>query len=437
MNLKKSTDKDKEEEEETALFGGQFKGHCHGCGKIGHRKSNCPESNKNGKSKRTGDFKNRSNYKCAHCGKRGHASEKCWAKFGKPNSDKVNFSMEGVSDILLTAFDEIAGISASINGEFAGSAQYQIAAHKEIKNENMKTEKSINYFGLGGKEVEFSSNTWIGDSGASCHMTNDDSGMFETNEIHEEITIGNGKPMIATKVGKIKVDLVQNDGSTHQFTMVNVKYVPELFCKLFSVTVALDKGFQLGNKGRVIILKKGDFHIAFDKVFNTKTGFISGVDLIPQTNELVQAALEAGREVNINDLHQRLGHPSEEVVRKTAHDLELKVTGKFIKCENCAISKARCKNISREIAERSSGKGDRLFIDISSIKSESLGGRKFWLLAVDDYSDFCFSYFLKTKDELSNTMIDLIKELKIKKDIMVKTIRCNNTGEKTRFGTQF
>ena len=46
MNLKKSVEDD-EDEEETALFAGNFKGTCNGCGKMGHKKRDCPEGQKN------------------------------------------------------------------------------------------------------------------------------------------------------------------------------------------------------------------------------------------------------------------------------------------------------------------------------------------------------------------------------------------------------
>ena len=349
------------------------------------------------------------------------------------HSERANTSTEAPADILLTAVEWNQGLMDTLNGEYAASAQAGEIVNYKNKKENKNSGFAPNDFNFGAKEEDFSSNTWIGDSGASCHMTNDDTGMEEIRHIEEEITIGNGKPMKATKVGRVKVELVQKDGTTRQFTMENVKYVPELYCKLFSLTTALDKGFQIGNVGRVINLRKGNFQIAFDKVFETKTGFISGVDIIQRNNSLAQAALDAGKEVNINDFHQRIGHPSEEIVRKTAENLGLKLTGKFIKCENCAISKARRKNVNKQIAERSSRKGDRFFIDISSINSESVSGRKYWLLVVDDNSDFCFSYFLKSKDELSETMIDLIRELKATKNIVVKAIRCDNAGENKAF----
>jgi hypothetical protein len=63
--------------------------------------------------------------------------------------------------------------------------------------------------------------------------------------------------------------------------------------------------------------------------------------------------------------------------------------------------------------------GERLYVDISSIKGKSVGGAKVWALIVDDFSGYCWSYFLKRKDELSNTVVGLIQELR-KDNIFVK-----------------
>ena len=50
---------------------------------------------------------------------------------------------------------------------------------------------------------KFSERTWIADSGASCHMINDDSGMFKVKTTSEKVKIGQGY-MTATKIGSIK-----------------------------------------------------------------------------------------------------------------------------------------------------------------------------------------------------------------------------------------
>jgi len=55
--------------------------------------------------------------------------------------------------------------------------------------------------------------------------------------------------------------------------------------------------------------------------------------------------------------------------------------------------------------------GKWLFVDISHMKSQSFGSLQYWLLAVNDTTDFSFSLFLKMKDQTVRAMISLIKEL--------------------------
>jgi hypothetical protein len=57
--------------------------------------------------------------------------------------------------------------------------------------------------------------------------------------------------------------------------------------------------------------------------------------------------------------------------------------------------------------------GERLFMDISSVRDLSLGGYKFWVLVVDECTDHCWSIFLKTKSELKSKMMTLLTDLKI------------------------
>jgi hypothetical protein len=72
--------------------------------------------------------------------------------------------------------------------------------------------------------------------------------------------------------------------------------------------------------------------------------------------------------------------------------------------------------------------GERLYTDISSIKGESYGGSKFWALIVDDYSGYCWSYFLKQKSSLKTTLIGLFDQLK-NLNKTVKLLRLDDAGE--------
>ena len=67
-------------------------------------------------------------------------------------------------------------------------------------------------------------------------------------------------------------------------------------------------------------------------------------------------------------------------------------------------------------------------MDISLIKGESYGGAKSWALILDDCSDYCWSFFLRSKIELKNKVIEVIKELK-GMDKAISFIRCDDAGE--------
>jgi hypothetical protein len=94
------------------------------------------------------------------------------------------------------------------------------------------------------------------------------------------------------------------------------------------------------------------------------------------------------------------------------------------------FGKSPPKNVGKGNEEkRATVTGHRMFFDISSIKNVSFGGTKFWLLIVDDATDMCFSFFLKRKIETAQAIVNLIKDLKEKRGIMVKILRCDNAGE--------
>jgi len=80
-----------------------------------------------------------------------------------------------------------------------------------------------------------------------------------------------------------------------------------------------------------------------------------------------------------------------------------------------------------------SRRGKQLFINISNLKSKSCDGSQHWLLAIDDVTDLSFSLFLKLEDQMANMMILLIKDLCETKNIVVKKIRCDNSGENIAF----
>ncbi|CAJ1937522.1 unnamed protein product [Cylindrotheca closterium] len=97
------------------------------------------------------------------------------------------------------------------------------------------------------EEMKLTPQTWFGDSAASTHMCNDDTNLYDYDVIREEIKVGSGKTIVATKIGKLKLRVKQTNGKVIMMVLTKVKFVPELWCNLFSLTAAMDKGFDLGN----------------------------------------------------------------------------------------------------------------------------------------------------------------------------------------------
>ena len=115
------------------------------------------------------------------------------------------------------------------------------------------------------------SDTFICDTGSSCHLTNSMEGMTNTRRDVCQIKIGSGQKMTSTIIGTKKVVAVQKDGSKQSIMLKDCRFVPELWVNLFSVNKALSNGFKISNEGLTIKLKKKNTEIKFDRVYSTGT----------------------------------------------------------------------------------------------------------------------------------------------------------------------
>jgi hypothetical protein len=68
------------------------------------------------------------------------------------------------------------------------------------------------------------------DSGASCHEANDTTDIFDYSRIHSNLKIGNGKYLYSSRIGNMKVMIVQANGSTLDLILCDCIYVPDI-CK--------------------------------------------------------------------------------------------------------------------------------------------------------------------------------------------------------------
>ena len=111
----------------------------------------------------------------------------------------------------------------------------------------------------------FTKHTWIGDSDASCHITNDEKGMFDVIKIQESIQ-GSSGTMPATKKGKLRVTVRQVNRLEQVHTLWPVKFSPLAGANLFSLTCKLSQGNRISSdKANNIVITTRNGNIVLDR----------------------------------------------------------------------------------------------------------------------------------------------------------------------------
>ena len=446
------------QEKAFAAFQKQYKGTCRKCGEYGHKSENCPNNKtsptESGTSTKSKKFKGNCNY----CHKWGHKAVDCRKKksdlakkqekaklaVGNEESEVEDYLSEEESytcELGLVTIEEVPELVPRSDKDSDEETDTEDedednTVRTVLTSDTQPAEETALKCLVDGKEYpSFTSKTAYGDTGASTHMRKSLEGMYDLEEINENIG-GVGGGVKATRKGKFRGLITQANGDKAYRNLDCVKYAAGLQEDLFSITAELTAGAKISNdeNNNIGLTYKDGTTIKFDRRVKTKDGWVAGVDVEPATNETAMVAFI--RTVDINEYHRELGHPSEGNTRATAKLKGIRLTGEFKPCKDCAVGKSKQKKISKEPKPRSKVRGEKLLIDISSPKTRSIGGKNHWLLIMDDYTDQTWSKFLKEKSELGDVMIEFILELKNKHGIDVKIIRCDNSGENNAFEKQ-
>ena len=277
----------------------------------------------------------------------------------------------------------------------------------------------------------FTKNTWIGDSGASCHITNNNSGLYDITKIDEFIQ-GSSGIMSAMKKGKLQVKVHQILGTEWVHAIWPMKFCPKAGVILFSLTCELLQGHKIEtDQQNNIVVNTPAGNIILDCQIKTCDG--SGVNFLCKANNERSVSATTLPKRNIHDLHVELGHPSETITQTTMNALGIQVIGIFKPCEDCILGKAKQQAVSKRAVPCWNFLVEKLFFNISSPTTLTFGGKCHWLLVIDNCSDYIWSFFLKEKSNLAEKMLGLVKNLKIKFILKVQYLHCNNARKNEAF----
>src|SRR6056300_1043399 len=237
----------------------------------------------------------------------------------------------------------------------------------------------LSFMGLKtSKEHRITKYTFLLDSGTTCHLTNSLEGMTNVRQLETAITVGSGDTMRGTLVGDKRVTMISESGYTEDLLLKECQYAPGIHVNLFSTGRALMSGYKISNTGTTMMLNKGDCHIIFDKIIKTGRGYVAGVEMVPRNVDQIYAYTCINKKIPVENsrVHSMLGHSGKKCVIATAKFYGWKLKGDFKTCQDCAMAKARQKNIAKTTSTKSTVGGERLFLDIASVNQSSFGGNQ-------------------------------------------------------------
>ncbi|GJZ24503.1 putative ribonuclease H-like domain-containing protein [Tanacetum coccineum] len=133
--------------------------------------------------------------------------------------------------------------------------------------------------------------------------------------------------------------------------------------------------------------------------------------------------------------HRRLCHLNFKTMNKLVrNNLVRGLPSKFFEnnltCVACLKGKQHKASCKTKLVNSVSKPLHTLHMDLFGPTSvSSLNHKWYFLVVIDDFSRFTWTFFLKSKDETGSILMNLITEIENLKDLKVKIIRCDNGGE--------
>ena len=346
-------------------------------------------------------YKNFNNKRCNICKKFNHNESRCW--FNPINQNKYQ-----ASNTKEQSFNK------SNNANFT---KQKVKFMEESQNESafsVQTEKDRNKNKL----------EWIIDSGATSHMTPNIELIKNIKEEQRQISLADETYISSEGIGEIQL----KNGKDQKLIMKDVLYVPKLKGNLISVSKLTEQNFELTFNKREGFIKNenGELLITAKKQKNF---------YIVKTEDSNQDIVYKVKENSKLYWHKRLGHTNERYMdMMLKHQMvdKLNYDSREIlePCVTCIKAKCVRKPFYEIKYKQSNVQLELLHIDlIGPIETESIGGSKYILTIVDDYSRKIFTEFLKTKYDAKDKLIEFIKMIENNKGKKVKKIRSDNGTE--------
>ncbi|KAK4424666.1 Retrovirus-related Pol polyprotein from transposon RE1, partial [Sesamum alatum] len=236
---------------------------------------------------------------------------------------------------------------------------------------------------------------WYSDTGATDHITSDLDRLALRDRYHgdEQVQVGNGAGLQILHIGHSSINT-----TTRPLALRNILHVPDISKHLLSV-----HKFSRDND---VFFEFHPWHFSI-KDRKSKTSLLEGrceSGLYPIKASDVAALKHAlvSNTTCFTQWHARLGHPSSQVAQSILrlNNISCARESHLPVCNACRVAKSHQLPFPSSV-HRSSSPLELIFSDVWGPAPQSVGGFKYYISFIDDFSKFSWIYLMHDRTEAS------------------------------------
>lgn len=328
--------------------------------------------------------------------------------------------------------------NASSRGRGRGRQNYQAPPNSQSHGANMSADTPDH--GQDGNDFAFvvskptSDNQsvvgkWIIDSGATSHMSNTRSEFvdYTTLDKPETVIIADGSRVNVVGKGNVKLHILVSRGKYKLVTLHDVLHIPNLNGNLFSVKAVAQRGYVVQFGHTRCWIKNKQKKVCALGTLHDKLYYL----------DVESYDHSASTATSGNTLwHQRLAHVNVASIRNMSEwslsDSNPSSADDIGICEPCIKGKMARKTFNSRNEIRSKRVLELVHTDVCGpMKTVSLGGSRYFVTFVDDYTRYVHVYFVSNKSDVFSVFKDYEALVTNMTGQTIGTLRSDNGGEYT------
>ena len=407
--------------------------------RLNHLKSNGNSKNGDPGALFTNSESHKATVKCYNCGKLGHYAPDC--RSGKPKNSNVNSSSNPPKEQQKSKKKKSGNKKKKSAANNVSSQPMGNSESDPAKGTKSVLVTEADCTTGNGRTVN---SKWYIDSAATDHICHEKSYFLNFRPSQHSLALGEGHSECPGE-GDI---LLKHEcqGRVQEILLTNVLFAPQFTKNLLSAARMDERGYQS-------LVRQGKCHV-FQEDFNNsiivaeKEGRLYGAVATVLINENPEAAKDNGCVVLTNQAecvgkdaselwHRRFCHQNLKGIvqikdKNFVHGLEDVQLDATCDCEVCDSCKITNSSSHRCIEINTTGPLELLHLDLwGPAQVTSLGGSKYLLTILDDYSRMAFAIPMPSKSKTLDEVRLLFKQLETQLNLKVRKIRTDNGSEFT------